>query len=97
MEEAWPVHTPASGGSSTVSDDGEEGSGRRPGRRRFSFGVLGRKIASSMSGMANTVAQTAAAAGELITDKELRAKAVSQAARGGPAPAARPPPLRAAA
>ena len=86
----------------------EEQVAERPVRRRFSLGSLGKRIAVVASNVGDSLARTAAAAGELLVDAELRSrsaallaesagKAAAGVAKGGcalPEPATRREPLQ---
>ena len=66
---------PSSRGGDDAGGDDAGGEGHR--RRRFSIGLLGRKIASVANDVGASIARTAAAAGELISDSELRSRSAA--------------------
>lgn len=72
-EGAWPV------GLDPEDDDSEVSSAERDGRpkRRFSLAPLGKSIASLASNVGESLARTAAAAGELLSDAELRSRSAA--------------------
>lgn len=58
------------------TEEAEDNEGQ-PRRRKFSIGILGRKLASAANNLGESIVRTAAAAGELIADADLRSRSAA--------------------
>lgn len=72
-EEAWAAAEPGE----EEPGEGEQDQPGSAGRRRFSLGSLGRNIRHVASNIGAAAARTAAAAGEILADSDLRARSAS--------------------
>lgn len=74
-EEFWGEEEVA--GREQAQGEEDDETGERPHPRRFSFGILGKRMALVAQGVGDSLARTAAAVGEVIVDSDLRSKSAA--------------------